>query len=267
MSGPDGRVVLVTGGGTGIGRALAAAFHASGARVAIASRDPEHLKKAITVIQARAAGASGPDERLMPLRLDVRVDAAALAVAAQTSEAWGGIDVLVNNAGVSGHTPVESEGTEVDALWRDILEVNLHGAWRMTRACLPHMKRGGRILNVSSVLGKFGVARYGAYCAAKHGVIGLTRALAAELAPRGITVNALCPGWVDTAMADAGVRQTASVLGVEPAAFKKAALERVPLGRFLRPEEIAPLALYLASPAAEGVTGQAINIEGGATTW
>jgi NAD(P)-dependent dehydrogenase (short-subunit alcohol dehydrogenase family) len=263
------RVVLVTGGGTGIGRALAAAFLESGARVAIASRDPEQLKKGAAVILARspAAGTAPAADRLMPLRLDVTVDAAAVSVASRLVEAWGRIDVLVNNAGQSGHTPVEASGPEADRLWREILEVNLHGVWRMIRACLPHMPDGARILNVSSVLGKFGVARYGAYCASKHGVIGLTRSLAAELAPRGITVNAICPGWVDTAMSESGVRQTAAALGIDPAAFRKGAMERVPLGRFLRPEEIAPLALYLASPEAAGLTGQAINLEGGATTW
>jgi NAD(P)-dependent dehydrogenase (short-subunit alcohol dehydrogenase family) len=268
------RVVIVTGGGTGIGRAIAAAFHREGARVAIASRDPEHLAKAASAIQARpeipdrkTPADGGGAARLLPLRLDVRAPADVRAVAHQVARAWGRIDVLVNNAGLSGHTPVEHDGPEADALWDEIVDVNLHGVWRMTRACLPHMPEGGRIINISSVLGKFGVPRYGAYCAAKHGVIGLTRALAAELGHRRITVNAICPGWVDTAMSENGVRQTATALGVTPEAFRQAANERVPLGRFLRPEEIAPLALYIASPAAEGLTGQAINLEGGATTW
>ncbi|HKY31462.1 MAG TPA: SDR family oxidoreductase [Candidatus Polarisedimenticolia bacterium] len=259
------RVVLVTGGGSGIGRAIASAFLSAGDRVAIASRDPERLKKAAGVLLARAAGADAG--RLLPLRLDVRVPEATVAAAAQVAEAWKAIDVLVNNAGRSGQSPVAEEGPRADELFHDILETNLHGAWRMTRACLPWIPEGGRIINVSSVLGKFGVARYGAYCASKHGLIGLTRALAAELAPRRITVNAVCPGWVQTAMADDGVRETAAHLGIDPQAFRKAANERVPLGRFLQPEEVAPLALYLASAEAEAVTGQAINIEGGATTW
>src|SRR5262249_41599741 len=154
-----------------------------------------------------------------------------------------------------------------DRHWDETIATNLGGPYHMIRACLPHMTRGGRILNIASVLGKFGVAGYAAYCASKHGLIGLTRALAVELAPRGITVNAICPGWVDTAMASRGVDDMARQLGVTPEEFRKAANDRVPLGRFLRPEEVAPLALYIASPAADAMTGQSVNIEGGATTW
>jgi len=261
----DGRVVIVTGGATGIGRALAGAFYEAGAKVAIASRDPDNLKKAASVIAARG-GKEAAADRLLPVRLDVRVRESAASVAAHVAGSWGGIDILVNNAGVSGQTPVDG-APEVDQRWTDIVATTLDGAWHMTRACLPSMPKGGRIINVSSVLGKFGVAGYGAYCAAKHGMIGLTRALAAELAPRGITVNAICPGWVDTSMAEKGVAESAARLGTTPQEFRAAANARVPLGRFLRPEELAPLALYLASAAAEAMTGQAINLEGGATTW
>ena len=266
MSGTfEGRVVLVTGGGTGIGREVASAFLETGARVAIASRDPEHLKKAAGVLVARAGGA-GAGERLLPVRVDVRAAESARAAAGVVMDAWGRIDVLINNAGASGMNFVDADEAS-DQQWLDVIATNLHGAWHMTRSCLAGMPAGGRIINISSVLGKFGVAGYSAYCASKHGLIGLTRALAAELAPRQITVNAICPGWVDTAMSSAGVAQMAQRLGVTEAEFKKAALQRVPLGRFLRPEEVAPLALYIASPDASAMTGQAINIEGGATTW
>jgi len=260
----DERVVVVTGGGTGIGRALAAAFHAAGARVAIASRNPDNLKKATQVLSARGDGAG----RLLPVRVDVRVRDLAGRAAAQVAEAWGRVDVLVNNAGVSGRNPIEEADAEAaDARWREILETNLNGMYYMTRACLPLMSEGGRIINISSVLGKFGVPGYTAYCTSKHGVVGFTRALAAELAPRRITVNAICPGWVDTSMAHQGISETAASLGVTPEEFHRTAMDRVPLGRILRPEEVAPLALYIASPEAEAMTGQAVNIEGGATTW
>jgi len=267
MKGPFAdRVVLVTGGGTGIGRALSAAFYKQGAKVVIASRDPEHLKKTVNLLASRAAGDTDHGE-LLPIRVDVRVKDSVKSAVANVIDSWGRVGILINNAGISGQNPIEAPGEEADQKWQDVIDTNLHGIYHMTRACLPHMTDGDRIINISSVLGKFGVPGYTAYCASKHAVVGFTRALAAELAPRGITVNAICPGWVDTAMADSGVKETAARLGITPAEFKKSALDRVPLNRFLRPEEVAPLALYLASPEAAGMTGQALNIEGGATTW
>jgi 3-hydroxybutyrate dehydrogenase len=122
---------------------------------------------------------------------------------------------------------------------------------------------GGRIINISSILGKFGVPGYTAYCTAKHGLIGFTRALALEVASRGITVNAICPGWTETAMADQGMAETATILGITKEAFRRQALDAVPIQRILEPREIAELALYLASDAAAGMTGQAINLDGG----
>jgi NAD(P)-dependent dehydrogenase (short-subunit alcohol dehydrogenase family) len=116
---------------------------------------------------------------------------------------------------------------------------------------------------MSSVLGRFGVPGYAAYCTAKHGILGFTRALALELAPRGITVNALCPGWVETDMADQGIRETAAVLGVTPKEFREQAIAGVPLKRFIDPPEIAKLVLYLTSDDASAITGQAYNICGG----
>jgi len=269
MRGFSGRVVLVTGGGTGIGRALAAAFHQEGANVAIASRDPRHLAEAAAAIQREGTGggAAAGSDRLMSVPLDVRLSQSAQTAARTVASSWARIDVLINNAGVSGRSPILDDGEKGAAFWEDVIGTNLMGLYHMTRAALPLMPEGGRVINISSVLGKFGVAGYSAYCASKHGAIGFTRALAAELAPRRITVNAICPGWVDTAMAERGVRETAAALGITPSQFQQQAMERVPLGRFLEPAEVAPLALYLASEAAAGMTGQAINIEGGATTW
>jgi ketoreductase len=177
----------------------------------------------------------------------------------------GGVDIVVNNSGASGMNPLD---TPDDSKWFDIINTNLTGMYLVTKRALREMKNssGGRVINISSVLGKFGVPGYTAYCTSKHGVIGFTRALAQELAPRGITVNAICPGWVDTAMAAEGIQEISSHLGVAPDDFKKDALSRVPLGRFLDPEEVADLALYIASDAAKSMTGQSLNICGGATT-
>jgi ketoreductase len=137
----------------------------------------------------------------------------------------------------------------------------------ITKEVLKHMpdNAGGRIINISSVLGKFGVPGYTAYCTAKHGMIGFTRALALEVVKRGITVNTVCPGWVDTEMAALGIDESAALQGITAQQFKAQAVAAVPIHRFLDPDEIAELVAYIASDAAHGITGQALNICGGQT--
>ena len=137
----------------------------------------------------------------------------------------------------------------------------------ITKEVLQHMPehQGGRVINISSVLGKFGVPGYTAYCTTKHGMIGFTRALALEVVNRGITVNAICPGWVDTEMATQGIKQTAALQGITPEEFKAQAVAAVPIKRFLEADEVAGLVCYIASDLARGITGQAINICGGQT--
>ena len=253
------KVALITGGGRGIGRAIATAFAEQGAKVAIASRDTDRLAGALRVLEGNGAEA-------LALAMDVtqraEVDAAVSAVASR----WGRLDILVNNAGTSGMTPLDG-GEDVDRLWHEIMATNLTGIFHVTRAALPHMQdhAQGRIINLSSVLGRFGVPGYAAYCASKHGVIGLTRSLALELAPRGITVNALCPGWVETAMAEQGIANGARAMGVSEAEFRRQAEAAVPLKRFIDPREVGALAVYVASDDAAGMTGQALNLCGGAT--
>jgi len=251
----DGRVVVITGGGRGIGRAIAQRFYDEGARVAIASRSAKTLQ---TVAMEMNKG----DHRIVPFRCDVTDRDEVEVLFGNVVEVWDRVDILVNNSGLSGMTPAVSDRPDDDseALWRDILATNLTGAWSCIREALPHMPEDGRgrILNVSSVLGKFGVPGYSAYCASKHGVIGLTKALALELAPKKITVNAICPGWVETEMAREGFHRFGSVEEGREAAAKMA-----PLRRVLEPEEIAGLAAYLASEDARSVTGQAIVADGG----
>jgi NAD(P)-dependent dehydrogenase (short-subunit alcohol dehydrogenase family) len=175
---------------------------------------------------------------------------------------WGPIHILVNNAGINARIPIDSDD---DGRWLEVLSVNVLGAYYVTREVLRHMPShgGGRIINISSVLGRFGVPAYTAYCTAKHGIIGFTRALALEVVARGITVNAICPGWVETDMAALGMRETAAALGMSAEQFRQQALDNVPIQRILEPKEVADLALYLASDASAGMTGQTINICGG----
>ena len=137
------------------------------------------------------------------------------------------------------------------------------GTFLVTRQAVPLLRDGGRVLNMSSVLGRFGVPGYTAYCASKHAVIGFTRALALELADRGITVNAICPGWVETEMAAQGMQQGAAATGTSVEEFRAQAIGRVPIKRIIEPEEIADLVKFLASPQASAITGQTYNICGG----
>jgi NAD(P)-dependent dehydrogenase (short-subunit alcohol dehydrogenase family) len=251
------RVALVTGGGTGIGKAIAKSLAENGAKVAIASRNPANVERA-------AADLKELSLTVLPLGMDVRnktdVKRAVDAVVAR----WGRIHILVNNAGVSGLSTMDDPD---DSKWYAILDTNLSGLYLVTKAVLKVMPdhAGGRVINISSVLGKFGVPGYTAYCTSKHGVIGFTRALALEVVGRGITVNAICPGWVDTEMAALGIAETAAHLGVTPAEFKSQAIEGVPIKRFLAADEIAELVRYVASDDARGITGQAINLCGGQT--
>ena len=244
----SGRVAFVTGASRGIGEAIARRFAAEGARVVLAARD----EGAIGSIAAELA-AGGAEALAVPC--DVTDAGSVRDAVGGAVGAFGRVDVLVNNAGLGGATPLEDAD---ESRWDAILETNLTAVFRVTRAAVPHVPNGGRVINLSSVLGRFGVAGHAAYCASKHGVIGLTRALALELAPRHITVNAICPGWVETEMARQGFARFGSV-----DAGRAAAAAMAPLKRVLDPEEIAGLAAYLASDDARSITGQAIVADGG----
>jgi 3-hydroxybutyrate dehydrogenase len=252
-----GRVALVTGGGTGIGLAIAQEFAREGAQVAIGSRAPAHVKEGEAALNARGGEA-------LPLQMDVTDESSVCAAVEAVVKRFGQIDILVNNAGISGRTPINDPDS---SRWEAILATNLTGAYLCSKQVLRVMKdhAQGRVINLSSVLGRFGVPGYAAYCAAKHGIIGFTKALALEVAERGITVNAICPTWVNTAMATQGIEETAAILGIPPEEFRRQAVQAVPIHRMVEPWEVGALAVYLASPAAAAITGQAVNICGGAT--
>ena len=243
----------MTGASRGIGEAVARRMAAEGARVSLAARDESSTRRiASEIVQAGGDAFS--------VACDVtRMDSVSPAIA-ETARRFGKIDVLVNNAGLGGPTPLDDPD---DSRWDAIIATNLTAVFRVTRAALPKIPDGGRILNMSSVVGRFGVAGLSAYSATKHGVIGLTRTMALELAPRQITVNAICPGWVDTDMGRAGWGSLGRAGSQGPIDGREVAARMAPLRRVLDPEEVAGLAAYLASDDARSVTGQAIVIDGG----
>jgi len=249
------RVSVVTGGGRGIGRAIAHALAGPDTCVAVAGRTRAELDSTARDLEKLGG-------RAIAIEMDVTSEESVAAGMRKLEASVDHFDVLVNNAGVGGGEPVA--GSEV-ARWRRVIDTNVTGTYLVTREAIAAIQDGGRIVNISSVLGRFGVPGYTAYCASKHAVIGFTRALALELAPRQITVNALCPGWVNTEMAAEGMRQGATATGQTFEQFRKSALGVVPIQRIIEPEEVAGLVRFVASPAAAAVTGQTYNICGGQT--
>ena len=249
------RVSLVTGGGRGIGRAIAHVLAGPDTCVVVAARTRSE-------IDSTAKELAGLGGRSLAIVMDVSDEASVNAGIAELGRAVDHVDVLVNNAGVGGGETVE--GSDV-ARWRRTIDTNLTGMYLVTRAVVALIPPGGRIVNMSSVLGRFGVSGYTAYCASKHGVIGFTRALALELTKRRVTVNALCPGWVNTAMTTQGMLQGAAATGKTVEQFREQALGAVPIGRIIEPAEVAELVRFVASPATAAVTGQTYNICGGQT--
>ena len=249
----SGKTAFVTGASRGIGESIARRFAAEGARVALAARNETASGKIAAEI-ARQGGEA------VAILCDVTVAASVSSAIAATVGRWGRIDILVNAAGLGGPTPLDDPD---DSRWNAIIATNLTAVFRVTREAARHLPDGGRVLNLSSVVGRFGVAGLAAYSASKHGVIGLTRTFALELAPRQITVNALVPGWVETDMARDGFRRLGEAKGGGEDEGRRMAAQMAPLKRVLDPEEIAGLAAYLASDEARSITGQAITIDGG----
>ena len=239
-----GKRAIVTGASRGVGRAIAVAFAERGAHVVIMARSEEGLKETA----ALAADAPGTIDILAT---DLRTPESAEAAILSAAETLGGIDVLVNNAADDHDSSIEK--TDL-AVFQRVIELNLQSCWVMTKAASPFLKDGGgKVINIASVLGLVAIRNDSAYIAAKHGLVGLTRAVALEWARKNVQVNAICPGYIETAM-----------LGnLEDEALQEYAKATTPMNRWSQPEEYAGPAIFLASSASDFMTGQTLVVDGG----
>jgi 3-hydroxybutyrate dehydrogenase len=251
----DGRRAVVTGAGRGIGAAVAVSLARAGASVLLVARTENAVREGAAALLREGCTA-------IAFAADVSDAAGVERLAAHAAERLGEVDILVNNAGASGSSPLEKTSLEE---WRRLHEANATSAFLCTRAFLPGMiARGwGRVVNVASVTGLTGGRYVSAYAAAKHALLGFTRSVAAEVAARGVTVNAVCPGYVDTPMTDESVERIVSKTGRTEAEAREAILSMTPQHRLIEPVEVAHAVLFLCDEKARGVNGTAIVIDGG----
>jgi 3-oxoacyl-[acyl-carrier protein] reductase len=243
-----GRVVLVTGAASGMGRAIAHLFADEGARVAVTDRDGPGVDTVVNEITEAGGEAAG-------WALDVSDPEAIVRVVEAVVTRLGPVDILVNDAGVSLPVAIDAPAADFELAWTVTIAVNLTAQAHLVRACLPHLARDreGRIVNIASTEGLGATPFISPYTASKHGVVGLTRSLACELGPRGVTVNCVCPGPISTGMTAV----------IPDDAKERFARRRVPLRRYGDPEEVAHMVLNLALPASSFVNGAVITVDGG----
>jgi NAD(P)-dependent dehydrogenase (short-subunit alcohol dehydrogenase family) len=253
-----GDVAVVTGGGRGIGRAVAHALAKEGAAVAVVAR----TQREIEAVAAEVEQAGG---RAKPFACDVSDEAGVREMARAVEAALGPVSILVNNAGIAESAPFLKMDLE---FYRRIMRVNVESAVVVTQAFLGGMveRNYGRVINIASVAGKLGAPYITAYVASKHAMVGLTRALALEYATKGITVNAVCPGYVDTPMTEGNIGKMHAKTGRSEGDIRATLEKMSPQGRIYTPEEVAAVVLALASDGFRGVNGQAISIDGGSST-
>lgn len=251
-----GKIVLVTGGSRGIGRSIALALAAQGSHVVITGRTQVTLDTVAEEIARHGAKA-------LPLSCDVTSRQEVEALKNEIASRLGTVHILINNAGVA---PAVGFLEMEDRLWEEVLKVNLTGTYYCCKVFLPQMIASGwgRVINIASTVAKVAYSHISAYTTSKHAVLGLTRALAIEMARSGVTVNAICPGYVDTDLTLNNARLMAEKTGKEVAKIFELFKGASPQNRLIAPEEVACLAVMLSSELAKGITGQAINIDGGA---
>lgn len=250
----DGKLALITGGGRGIGRAIAIEFAREGAEVVVAARTADQVESVAKEIGKVAR----------PFVCDVSENSSVEKMFASVLETFRrGPDILVNNAGIAESASLLNTD---DRLWNRHIAVNLSGSFYCIRAALPSMLEAGwgRIINIASIAGKTGAPYIAAYSASKHGMLGLTRSVALEVASKGITVNAICPGYVDTEMTTRGIENIKSKTGRSGEEALETIKRMSPQNRLVTAEEVSALALLLASPEGQAINGQAINVDGGA---
>lgn len=247
-----GKKVLVTGASRGIGRGVAEAFAAANAELTILADDAQ-------VTQTAQELSDRHGKPVAALQCDI-TDRAAVTKAIGTLER---IDVLVNNAGLERITPIAEPGPEVEATFARIIDINILGTYYVTRDALPKMAKGARIIFTASIWGRTAAAEFSAYCASKHAIVGMTRALALELGSKGINVNAVAPGWVRTDQSMLSLQRMAERSGTPEAHLLEEIIAGQSMPGLMNPSDIAGLYLFLASDAAANMTGQTVNIDRG----
>lgn len=248
-----GKHALVTGGGSGVGKAIALALAEAGVAVTICGRR-----------EAALAEVAKESDRIFPIAADVTNETEMAALHERAEAAHGPFDIVIANAGMAGSAPAHKTAL---ADWQRTLDVNLTGAFLAVKPALASMltRKAGRIVFVASTAGLKGYAYVAPYVAAKHGVVGLMRALAAETVKSGVTVNAVCPGFVETDMLEESIARIVEKTGRSAEEARASLATTNPQGRFIQPEEVAAAVLWLCSDAARSITGQAISVSGGET--
>jgi NAD(P)-dependent dehydrogenase (short-subunit alcohol dehydrogenase family) len=258
LGGLANRVALVTGGGKGIGRAVALRLAADGASVSVWGRERQALDGLVAEVRKGGGKAAA-------FTCDV-ADPGQVGMAIEgTRRELGPVDVLVNNAGIAPSASILKTSL---ATFKQVLDVNLTGAFLCLQAVLPEMveRRWGRVVNIASTAARTGMRYTSAYCASKHGLLGLTRAAALDIADKGVTINAVCPSWVLTDMVERATGRIAQATHTDAAKALETLRQRNPQGRFLTAEEVADVVAYLCSPGAGGINGQAWSVDGGEVT-